>query len=596
MKIFCNTKVSFVLVFAIFLSTILISCSKDSELVLDEEELILTEDNQNEDNYSFEVVDDSFFIKSGSIEVLDVLKNDAILSATNLKLNLVNNPIYGEVQIKEDNTIEYVAPYTLTEITETLIYTVVVIENDSEIFSGTGNVTIQCGADISSENYLFTAKAKSVLKQRFENGYIAGVGFEDEISRVIDKASEFLLNPSGDRPVFGESSSISNGGHYLHTTAVYAYAIDDQTLANSVASELLEIVNSNDLYTSYWNNSHTLRWDSAPEALWIQSSKAKKMKDSYNFIKKIQTVLSSTDKTSIEEWFERFAELSFNSISTRIDLFFGGGWSVNNLTGKYYTGAEYGRPLQDAQGNDIYVMAQPQDIYNNRNFDIIAWIHSWAVEAGDLSKETYCRDFFKMFFKYGVFPDGTIWELKRNNNTVPYQGLMYGDTTLESAIHMAHKDAMGGHFVGDLLYDYTTTDGVLNGSTTISSTPYEGSSTTDGETKKGLLLFMKAQSNYLRTQANGGWNDIRFYVDDDDNYHPLDATGKLMSSSHIAMANLYYKDKDLEDWYRYSSSAGYPLKQTIYKGYNGGAWNEDSGAWGNMIFGSMWFGQENNFF
>ena len=59
------------------------------------------------------------------------------------------------------------------------------------------------------------------------------------------------------------------------------------------------------------------------------------------------------------------------------------------------------------------------------------------------------------------------------------------------------------------------------------------------------------------------------------------------------MANLYYEDQDLEDYYMYNTSVGYPTKVQIYEGYG---LQEDYGAWGNMIIGSAWFQQEDNFF
>jgi len=62
------------------------------------------------------------------------------------------------------------------------------------------------------------------------------------------------------------------GGQTLHTSAFYAYAIDDITLANAVANEILAIVNTNDFTTPFWNASDTLRWDS-DNSMWIQSGK-----------------------------------------------------------------------------------------------------------------------------------------------------------------------------------------------------------------------------------------------------------------------------------------------------------------------------------
>ncbi|WP_282124608.1 hypothetical protein [Algibacter mikhailovii] len=581
--------------------SILSSCDKDDIVALeqvDQTEQENEDEDQNEDSYSLEVVDDTFSINSGSIEVLDVLQNDAISSATALKLKLLTKPNYGNVEIKEDNTIEYIAQETPVDLVDQITYAIEAYDNNGNLISDSGDVTITIIGDvdlIQENNLLFTERARRALKQRFENGYNAGSGFPNDISKVISEAAKFMADPDAHRPVFGDTNEeINRKGHYLHTTAVYAYAVEDVKMANVVATELLGSVKANSLYTSFWKNN-TFRWDSTNDQMWVQASKAKKMKDSYYFIKDLQTVLTQEDKAILEAWFKRFAELAFDGVKNRIDGFLGAGWDADNLRGKYYTGnifnAPEPNPIQDKYGNDMFLMALPQDIYNNRNWDIIGYIHSWAVANDDREKELYCRNFFKVFLKYGVFPDGTIWEIKRNSDAVPTVGVSYGWITTGTVVQIAHMDAMANHFPGDRLYDYKTTEGVLNGSTKISKTPYQGTSTTDGVTEKSLLTLIKAQAKYLRSEANGGWNDIRFYRDT-----PLNSTGLEQPSAVPAVANLYYKDQELVDLYMYNTSVGYPPKKSISGGYMSGVWDKDSGSWGNMIFGAMWYGQEDNFF
>ena len=451
------------------------------------------------------------------------------------------------------------------------------------------------------EGLLYNSAAKALLKSRFENGYVAGTGFNDDITKTIADSVTFLANPSQWRPDISDGiNETPREGQPLHTTALYAYAIDDVSMANVVATEILGIVGVNDLNTAYWDTTATARWDLA--FFWTRSAKMHKLKDSYYFVKHLQTVLSAADKTAIETWFARYAELAFIGVSQRFEGFFGAGWNADNLTGGYYTGDLFaGRgayPIQDSSSNDLspFFMTLPQDIYNNRFWDSMNYIHGWAVKNGNLEMETYVREYFKVTLKYGVFPDGTSWEMRRNGDASPTSGLGYINITSGAMVLVAHIDATAGSFPNDKLYDYSTSDGVTNGSFALSATAYAGGNTTDGVTQKSLLTFLKANTKYLRTAANGGWNDTRFYKSTDLTLTPLDSTGKHMASTHLAIANLYYKDAELVDAYMFNTAVGYPVKQSLSEGYIAGVGDQDMGQWGNMIFGAAWYGQEGNFF
>lgn len=538
------------------------------------------------------IMDDTFNVLPGENGSLDVLANDTITNSQEITITNVTDPENGTVRINEDNTLSYSAPEGDSEVIDTFIYTVETNDTMGQSITETGNVIVTV-----TDNSLLTRRAKIELKGRFEKGYIAGPGFNDDVTQAISFAEDFLANPGEHRPVFGDTNEeINRKGHSLHTTAIYAYAIDDVEMANAVAKELLAIVNSNDLYSTYWNTSNSIRWDSTNDQLWVQCSKAKKMKDSYDFVRGLQTILTLSEKNKIEAWFKRFAELAFEGVRGRIDgAFFGTGWDANRFTKKFYTGRVFrngeGEAIQNREGDNLFVMAEPQDVYNNRHWDILGYIHSWAVSNNHLEMEEYVRNFFKVFLKYGVFPDGTVWEMRRNSNTNAYAGMGYSWITTGSVVLIAHMDALAGHFPNDLLYDYKTAEGVVKGSTTISDTPYEGTSTTDGITEKSLLTLLRANSNYLRSEANGGWNDIRFY-----GTTPLNSEGTDQPSAIPAMANLYYKDQELVDFYMYDITKGYPPKNSISGGYMAGVWDKDSGSWGNIIFGSIWYEQESNFF
>ncbi|WP_282054669.1 Ig-like domain-containing protein [Maribacter luteus] len=590
------------MILGVLLSVLLFSCSKDTDLLTD---YVLSEVNQD----LMVIIDDSFTVKPGGSVIMDVLENDNFSDSQDAIITSVSSPENGVAAINEDNTIEYIAPESSTEITDTFTYTVENTDENGESVVDSGNVSILVSNETtakvnSGSTSFFTDRAKSVLKQRFENGYITDTGFNDDIAYAVSQAASFVQNPSRYRPVFGKNKYLPNSRMEMYVTGVFSYGIDSVALANVVASELLATISSNDLTTSYWQNSDTYRWD-LDDALYVQTSEVAKMKDLYHLIKDLQTVWSASDMSAIDKWFALYAEYAYKAMYDRIDNYLGTGWEFNGISSFLYnqnypsvSGAPSdGLPITDNKGNPTFIMTWAQDQFNNRNWDMVEYVHSWAIENNDSIKEHWAREFFKTAIKYGLFPDGTWWEMIRNKDEVPYLGVWYSNISIGAMVKMAHLDAMAGHYPNDLLYEYETTEGILNGSTDYTDSGYVGTSTTDGVTPKSLYAFLKGISNYYRSAANGGWNDIRFYKDSQDNtLTALDPSGYNQPSVMAAMANLYYKDKDLEDYYKFNTAVGYPGKVYTGQGYIAGVGNDDQGPWGKYLLGAMWLEQEDNFF
>ena len=382
------------------------------------------------------------------------------------------------------------------------------------------------------------------------------------------------------------------GRQIIHMVGLYAYAMDDVEIGNAVASELLATVNGNDLEDPFWDIDHNF---SNEFSLFIQTAKVKKLKDSYYLVKGFQTVLSESDELIIEEWFEDYKDVVFRWFDSHTERILGDNWehegiSSANPEGLYPSDFGDAYPLKHSNGDDQteYGVSWFQNIFNNRMMDNVSYLHSWAVYAGDEELEHHSREFFKMVLRYGTWSDGTFWELIRNTSSDNTLGVFYGNVTLTSLVYMAHLDAQANHFPNDRLYDFKTTEGIIHGSTNITVEPYAGASTTDGETEKSVKTLLLGQSNYLRTSAYGGWSDLRYF-----NGSNMSTVGIRQNSVLGAIANLYYKDQDLEDYYLYNTAVGYPEKVAIY-----GGWGkvEDYGAWANFIIGGAWMKQENNFF
>ncbi len=446
-------------------------------------------------------------------------------------------------------------------------------------------------ADPASYTYLFTEQARSVLKQRFETDYVTASGFSSDFSHVKSVLPGFLANPSRYRPYFGVSENISEHGELIHMAALYAYAMEDVDVANVIAQELLETCNSSDLNHSFWYGGYNF---SNQYSLFVQTAKAKKLKDSYYLVKGLENVLSQQDHTTIDQWFADYKEHVKNWFVPHAEKYIGTNWENEGIKmarpeGIYPSAHGDPLPLDDRNGNPMteYGAAWFQDLFNNRVLDNVAYLHSWAVYNEDMALEHYTREFFKLVIKYGSWPDGTFWELIRNKPSDNTLGVFYTNVSLTSLVYMAHLDSQANHFPADKLYDYRTTGGIVQGSTNLTDAPYAGGTTTDGVTQKSLKNIILGQSKYLRNSSNGGWNDQRF-----NNGAPVSTVGKRQNSVLAAIANIHYKDQALKDYYLYNTARGYPSKVTIYEGWGK---IEDYGAWANFIIGGAWMEQENNF-
>ncbi len=444
----------------------------------------------------------------------------------------------------------------------------------------------------SSYTFLFTEQARNVLKQRFETDYVTGSGFTSDFNHIKGILPEFMGDPSRYRPYFGLAEDISEHGELIHMAALYAYAMEDVEVANAVASELLGTCNSSDLSDSFWSAGYNF---STEYSLFVQTAKAKKLKDSYYLVKGLQTVLSQQDQNTVQKWFADYKDHVANWFIEYVERYVGTNWENQGISKAAPEGIfpeAHGDPfpLDDSNGNPMeeYGASWFQNLFNNRILDNVAYLHSWAVYNEDMVLEHYTREYFKLVIKYGSWSDGTFWELIRNKPSDNTLGVYYTNVSLTSLVYMAHLDSQANHFPGDKLYDYQTTEGIIKGSTNITTEPYAGGSTTDGVTQKSLKGIIIGQSKYLRNSANGGWNDLRF-----NNGAPVSTVNKRQNSVLAAIANIHYKDQALKDYYMYNTAAGYPGKVAIYEGWGK---VEDYGGWGNLIIGGAWMEQENNFF
>jgi hypothetical protein len=583
-------SISIFLVFLCFL----LSCNNEEEALFESNDT--TDENTNvlgEDIGENIIVDDRFIITSGNVKEFDVLSNDDLSEFTNVVITSISEPIYGDINITGNNLFEYSAPDISLEIADNFTYTVEATKSDGRKILLDGAVTVE----VVAQNYLFTPESKIELKNRFENGYVTGPGFTNDISRAIANKDAFMTNPSHERSRFGEDFYLRAARQGLHHAAIWAYAYDDVNVANTVVNELLETVKSNDLSTTWWKSRPNF---AEHASLWEQSATIGKMKKSYYLIRVLQTSLTNEELKIIENFFSDFAYYVKIWVDNHFDKYWGNDWENKGLTSFHGENlfpetalSVTSYPIEHADGtpNLDYVIAGAQNNFNNRTVEAIAYLHSWSITSNDRVYEHKTREWFKNCIRYALWSDGSFFELMRNKNVynINELGVWYSFSTLSALVNMAHIDALANHFPDDKLYDFNTTDGLIKGSTNLTNKGYVGGSTTDGVTLKSLKTFIIGQSKYYRSSEYGGWNDIRYYGGE-----PLDMTGSEERDYSIpqAVANLYYKDPDLKDFYSYNTAKGYPTKNS----YKDGAYHGEDGSIGQFLLGGAWFEQENNFF
>lgn len=466
------------------------------------------------------------------------------------------------------------------------------------------------GEDLTYKNEYYTNEAWLEFVNRYNNSYILGTGFNDDRLSIDEKSAEFVSDPDQYRPIFGAYTTVEQGQtgseyvfqnerHSLHLAALKAEVTNDVTLANLAANEIYQTVLNNSLNTTFWQDYLTTpeRVDNTHQG-WIQGIEAKKMLHSIKRLEGIQTTLSNSQIEEVKTWVNDLSLLLFEALDKRLDVYFGEDWEIYGAS-KFgaATGSIMPSTVFDSEGNTMFDFVSTQDHFNNRNWDVVSFIYILAIENENKVIEEWVRAYFKMCLKFAVFPDGTWWEMIRNTDASPTQGVNYGWTSIGAMVEIAHLDAITNNYPNDKLYNYSTVEGVKKGQTNLMylGLPFEGSSTTDGYTEKSLLSLIKGQTNYYRSSAFGGWNDTRFYKNSSDELIPLNSEGRKMSVV-AALANAFYKDSDLYDYYTFDTKKGYPQKTNTSGGYIAGYLTDDVGSWGNYLIGSLWFQQENNFF
>jgi hypothetical protein len=299
----------------------------------------------------------------------------------------------------------------------------------------------------------------------------------------------------------------------------------------------------------------------------------------------------TTNRAVVEDWFFDCADYWYQQHGIKINEVFGVGASVyppfvdnsfadNTYNQEYINSVDFGfdpEPTTQPRthyssggaGVNTITWAQASGV-NNRLWDSISVVGTYGLMWNNATYISFEENMFKFFMEFGLFPDGTLNEWYRSSDIDSSTGLNYATVTGFHLVDAAYKHAVGvenglTHLGGDRgkLFNYTTS----RGTDELYNSNYSGTSTSGGT--KGLLPMLLNLSNYYRSSANGGWNDVRFA----EGGTAIDEENRPFTLMY-AMANGFYKRQELEDLYKGDSGFTSPNY------YSNGFTIDSAGSWG----------------
>ncbi len=387
----------------------------------------------------------------------------------------------------------------------------------------------------------------------------------------------------------------------IHYAAWEAYLNDDTALALAVWGELYAVASDDNLdysnggsarsggepprnnpthgtatryvYTGQANN------DSHP--FFILASKMEQYLHTYGIIYDLikNDATFQSQEQFVNWWFKDYADLMYDNCQNRFDQYLGPKSTWQNFSNDWrnsspYSGAGNNQThayFNSSGSTGFYRIGTLQSgSWSNRMWDKIAYVGAFGTYFNDATYQTWAFDAFKGFLQTGVFADGTPSEWYRSyggpNLSEVTKGMDYISTTMMHITAMAHNHAVavynGFPGVTDLgkFYDYSTSEG-----TDERCTAYAAASTSGGN--KSILSVLKHVRLYYLSGANGGYADNRY---NENGYaYNLTSSGRNMTRPlPAAMANQYYNDQDLKDWYLMETSLGYRQADTDVSAQN----------------------------
>ena len=403
-------------------------------------------------------------------------------------------------------------------------------------------------------------------------------------TRIVNNKNTFMANQSAGRWAGQTSNSCVQPGYSLwfptHSESVPIRDAAFYYLANNTAGdrEIVRIAVRNELIaqaaTPGTDFSNRTRWcqqnpygpviDEDPAfglSVWLT-----KLLFAYDYIR---PSLTPGERSTLDTWF-------LNA----------GTYFVQNLD-KWLTAARfpgrnsdnYSNPTNQGVGGEI----------KRTHFDgwqTDGWIQTWSNRAatiirfgtlvGVMLNDTYLKNqgkrYFKESIKYGTFPDGTIVEYYRWENSHPDLGWAYASIFLGSLASMADAFAR----TGDLeLYNFSTSEG------------HNGTAGGPKNLSQMITLHLSMVNGTIvrygtETAANNGNSNHRINTED-----PISGE-RYVDDTDFAQANVFYRSAFNKSIYlrEASGAPAYPPG-----GGQTGPWNPWTGEWGVYPGVLFMFGQ-----
>ena len=503
---------------------------------------------------------------------------------------------------------------------------------------------------------IFTEPQRNLMDQRLDDAglYVAtnanGAGFFGDGGMIFYGAEQFINNPilrwtymstavpiadysspsfpNGYEPLPGNTTgcptAFDQSGEcidYVHYAAIISYIWNgrsESATLNGVTQS--KDAHAQELAEAVWDVIVTAHnrpeLDIADTARWVRNtadgnphfqaiSKFAKFLASYAIIQDQLTGYANytSNVTSVDAWFAAAADFCYQRANNRINSQFGSGWENFN-TNSFNTNASIYSAFNSqsfTHFNSSGVGAPGYEItthqasgLNNRMMDFVDYVSIYGVHYNDTFYKDFSFNVFRLQMAVGTFSDGTFNEWYRSYDGDPTVGYTYATLTIFKLVAMAHHHAVavqngltGVSNIG-LYYDYTSS---LGSDELYSS--YVGGSTSGGN--KGIRLLLDNLSRYYRQSAQGGFLDTRFA----EGGNSMDITADYRPYTiMVAMANSYYDDSDLNDYWNMRTSAGYDGmgwdEGGIQQARNAGPYSEHSIglSWGvsGSVYGG-YFGQ-----
>lgn len=301
----------------------------------------------------------------------------------------------------------------------------------------------------------------------------------------------------------------------------------------------------------------------------------------------------------VDTWFSDAAAFGYDRSVQRANRILGANWrsfapnsyAVNNSleNPRLPAGNSQNHTHYNSAGVGQYSVSNAQvNSMTNRMMDFASYVSNYGALYNNQFYKDYAWDVFRCVMMIQVFPDGTYAEWYRSWDANPTIGITYATLSIFKVVADAYRHAVGvqNGVVGltDIgkYYDYTTSIG-----TDELYSVYRATSTSGGN--KGIRLMVENMSKWYRTTANGGWSDVRYA--EGGNF--IDSYNKPFTV-FASMANTYYQDPVITDYYKFNTAAGYTGSMGWFNGFgvaSAGAWTEHSLGLGwaeSGLLGGYW--------